>query len=218
MCGRFSLYSSLNDVQKVFAVDVVIGEMKPSYNIAPGNEVVAIIRQNEKRMGKLHWGLVPSWAKEPSKASGFINARVETLQEKPSFRRAFQKRRCVIPADGFYEWQEKQPWYCTPVAGRLFGFAGIWETWGKNDAIAYHSCAIITAEADESMREIHDRMPLILKPEAIDEWLNPAITDYERLAMILVDGRESQVRSYRVSRFVDSPRNNDPRCVKPASD
>ena len=218
MCGRFTLYSSLGDLKKVFAVGAVIGEMKPSYNIAPGDEIYAIIRQKDKRMGKLHWGLVPPWAKNPSGASGFINARVETLQEKPSFKRAFQKRRCLIPADGFYEWKERQPWYCTPATGKLFGFAGLWETWKGGNETVYHSCTIITAEAGESIREIHDRMPLILKPEAIEEWLNPAITEYGKLTMILENGRETRVKSYPVSRFVDSPLNNDPRCIQPVSD
>ena len=218
MCGRFTLYSSLGDLKKVFAVGAVIGEMKPSYNIAPGDEIVVIIRQKENRTGKLHWGLVPPWAKDPSAVSGFINARAETLQEKASFRSAFQKRRCLIPADGFYEWKEKQPWYCTPAAGKLFGFAGLWETWRGSNETVYHSCTIITAEAGESIWEIHDRMPVILKPESIEEWLDPAIAEYEKLNMILKHGRVTSVKSYPVSRFVDSPLNNDPRCIQPVSD
>ena len=218
MCGRFTLYSSLGDLKKAFAVGAMIGEMKPSYNIAPGDEIVVIIRQKENRMGKLHWGLVPSWAKDPSRASGFINARAETLQEKASFRGAFQKRRCLIPADGFYEWKEKQPWYCPPAAGKLFGFAGLWETWRGKDNSVYHSCTIITAEAGESMREIHDRMPVILKPESIEEWLDPAVAEYEKLNMILKHGRVTGVKSYPVSRFFDSPLNNGPRCIQPVSD
>jgi putative SOS response-associated peptidase YedK len=217
MCGRFTLYSSLDDLKKIFGVDAVSGELRPSYNIAPGDEIVAIIRQKDRRMGKLHWGLVPPWAKNPSEGSGFINARAETLEEKPSFKRAFRKRRCLIPADGFYEWKGKQPWYCIPAAGKLFGFAGIWEVWRGSNETVYHSCAIITAEADESMREIHDRMPVILKPESIEEWLNPAIAEYEKLNMILRQGRVTGVKSYPVSRFVDSPKNNDPLCIKPAS-
>jgi putative SOS response-associated peptidase YedK len=218
MCGRFTLYSSLNDLKKVFAVGTVIGEMKPSYNIAPGDEIYAIIRRKDNRMGILHWGLIPPWAKNPLGSSGFINARAETLQEKPSFRRAFQRKRCLIPADGFYEWKEKQPWYCVPDTGRLFGFAGLWETWKGSNETVYHSCTIITAEAGGAIREIHDRMPVILKPESIEEWLNPAIAEYEKLNMILKHGRVTRVKSYPVSRFVDSPLNNDPLCIKPVSD
>lgn len=137
MCGRFTLYSSISDIKKAFAVDTVTGEMKPSFNIAPGDEIYAVIQHEEKRMGKLHWGLVPPWAKNPSEASGLINARVETLHEKPSFKRAFQRRRCLIPANGFYEWKDKQPWYCTPATGSLFGFAGLWETWNGSDEAQY---------------------------------------------------------------------------------
>jgi putative SOS response-associated peptidase YedK len=196
MCGRFALYSSISDLKKAFAVDAVTGEMKPGYNIAPSDEIYAIIQQKERRMEKLHWGLVPAWAKNPSLTSGLINARVETLHEKPSFKRAFQKRRCLIPANGFYEWKDKQPWYFIPAKGNLFGFAGLWETWKGSGEAVYNSCAIITTEASESMQKIHDRMPLILKPEAIDEWLNPAIEGYDRLNMILKNGREPEVKPY----------------------
>ncbi|MCD6152649.1 MAG: SOS response-associated peptidase [Syntrophobacterales bacterium] len=218
MCGRFTLYSSLSKLKKVFDVDTVTCEIKASYNVAPGNEVYAIIRQKDNRLGKLHWGLVPSWAKNLSGASRLINARAETLQEKPSFRKALKERRCIIMADGFYEWKDRQPWYCTSVTDSLFGFAGLWETWKGNDKSAYHSCTIITAEASESIKEIHDRMPVILKPETIKEWLDPAIQEYEKLGMILKHGHVTRIRTYPVSRFVDSPMNNDPRCIKPISD
>ena len=167
MCGRFTLYSSLSKLKKVFDVDTVTCEIKASYNVAPGNEVCAIIWQKDNRLGKLHWGLVPSWAKDLSGASRLINARAETLQEKPSFRKALEKRRCIIIAVGFYEWKEGHPWYCTPITGSLFGFAGLWETWKGSDKSVYHSCTIITTEASESIKEIHDRMPVILKPEII---------------------------------------------------
>jgi len=218
MCGRFTLYSSLSKLKKVFDVDTVTCEIKASYNVAPGNEVYAIIRQKDNRLGKLHWGLVPSWAKDLSGASRLINARAETLQEKPSFRKALEKRRCIIIADGFYEWKERQPWYCTPAAGNLFGFAGLWETWKGSDKSVYHSCTIITTEASESIKEIHDRMPVILKPETIKEWLNPATLKHEKLNMILKHGHVTRIRTYPVSKFVDSPENNDSRCIKPVSD
>lgn len=217
MCGRFTLYSSLNHVKKVFGVDDVSGEMKPSYNIAPGDEVCAIIRQEDKRLGKLRWGLVPPWAKALPRTSGLINARAETLADKPSFKRAFRERRCLIPADGFYEWKDRQPWYCTPAADTLFGFAGLWETWKGADHAPYHSCAIITGEASESMRAIHDRMPVILTPEAMEAWLDPETTDPDTLRAILADGRVTEIRTYPVSKLVNSPRNNDPRCIEPVS-
>ncbi|MEA1971455.1 MAG: SOS response-associated peptidase [Thermodesulfobacteriota bacterium] len=218
MCGRFTLYSSVSNLKKVFDIDTVTCEMEASYNIAPGNEIYAIIRGQDNRLGKLHWGLVPPWAKDLSGASGLINARAETLQEKPSFRKAFKERRCLIPADGFYEWREKQPWYCTPATGTLFGFAGLWETWKGKDQSVYHSCTIITTEASESVKGIHDRMPVIFKPEVIKEWLDPANKNYDNLNMILEQGRVTEVKTYPVAKLVDSPRNNDPRCIKPVSD
>ncbi len=219
MCGRFTLYSSLGDLKKVFAFDAAIDKMSPSYNIAPGDEIAAIIRQKDTRLGKLHWGLVPPWAK--TRTSRLINARVETLEKRPSFKRAFQKKRCVIPADGFYEWKEGQPWYCLPADGKPFAFAGLWETWKEEGhAPAYHSCTIITAESEGALREIHDRMPLILHAEAIGEWLNQAIDEHAKLHRILKDGRvgAAGIKSYPVSRFVDSPKNNDPRCIRPLSE
>lgn len=224
MCGRFTLYSSLSNLKKVFDIDTVTCEIKASYNVAPGHEVYVIIRgsichtplkQNDNRLGKLHWGLVPSWAKDLSGASGLINARAETLQEKPSFKRALKKRRCLIIADGFYEWKEKQPWYCTPAAGSLFGFAGLWETWKGDDKLAYHSCTIITTEASESINKIHDRMPVILRPEIIKEWLNPLTCEYKELGMILKHGYVKEIRTCPVSKFVNSPKNNAPRCIRP---
>jgi len=217
MCGRFTLYSSLSDLKKVFDIDTVTCEIKTSYNIAPGHEIYAIIRGNDNRLGKLHWGLVPSWAKDLSEAGKLINARIETLNEKPSFKRVLEKRRCIIIADGFYEWKEKQPWYCTPAGGGPFGLAGLWETW-KRDESAYHSCTIITTKASEPINEIHDRMPVILKPEIIKEWLNPAICEYKELDMILKHGNVKEIKAYPVSKFVNSPENNDPRCIRPVSD
>jgi len=218
MCGRFALYSSINNVKKVFGVGIAVGELKPSYNIAPGDEVYAIIKRKDNRLGKLRWGFVPPWAKNLSGSSRLINARAETLQEKASFKRAFKERRCLIPADGFYEWKDKEPWYCTPATDTLFGFAGLWETWQGTDQSPYRSCTIITTEASESIRAIHDRMPVILKPEAIEEWLDPAVTDYDRLNVILEQGQVTRVRTYPVSKHVDSPRNNDPRCIEVVTD
>ena len=217
MCGRFTLYSSLGNIKKVFGVGTVTGELKSSYNIAPGDEIYAIIRGNDRRLGKLHWGLVPPWAQDLSGVSKMINARAETLGEKPSFRRAFRERRCIIPADGFYEWKDRQPWYCIPVTDTLFGFAGLWETWDGPDT-PYHSCTIITTAASESMRAIHDRMPVILTPEAMEEWLDPTTKDDETLNTILTDGRVTNIKTYPVSKFVDSPANNDQRCIEPVSD
>jgi putative SOS response-associated peptidase YedK len=218
MCGRFALYSSTGQIKKAFAVDAVIGattEITANYNIAPGNEIFAIIQQKERRMGKLHWGLVPPWAKNTT-GTPQINARVETLHDKPSFRNAFLKKRCLIPASGFYEWKDKQPWYCTPSEGDLFGFAGIWETWMHQEVGAFHSCAIITTAASEPMRDIHDRMPFILKPEAFDAWLNPQNQDIVRLNQVLATGRRDfDVQLYPVSKYVDSPTNNDSGCIRP---
>lgn len=167
MCGRFAQYSGLDSLKKSFQLDEITCDVTPSYNIAPLQPILAVIRHDGNRLGRLHWGLVPSWAKDRTMAAKLINARAETLADKPSFRSAFKRCRCLILADGFYEWKadgpQKQPWYFTLSSGGPFAFAGLWDTWkGKEDAV-YHSCTIITTAADESVRQVHHRMPVILR-------------------------------------------------------
>lgn len=222
MCGRFTQYSSLEIVQETFAIQTVTCDIGPGYNIAPSQEVIAVIDHEGYRLGKLHWGLVPFWAKDLSGAARHINARLETLADKPLFRNAFHKRRCLIVADGFYEWQvvgkRKQPWYFFLSSKKPFGFAGLWEKWERDDGTPYYSCTIITTESSPSVRPVHHRMPLILKTEVIREWLDPRITNAGQLYEILHKGTVKNLEGYPVTTFVNSVKNNGPECIKPLFD
>ena len=197
--------------------------MIPNYNVAPTQKILAIINQdNENKLEKLHWGLVPFWANDISMGSRMINARAETVSQKPGFRNAFRKRRCVIPADGFYEWKgekgHKQPYYITVPSGKPFAFAGLWETWvdkENDEKSVYKSCTIITTAASEPLSSIHHRMPAILDPEFHEKWLNEKIQNPKNLEIILRDGLIYDMIYYPVSKLVNSVKNNDPNCIKP---
>ena len=174
----------------------------------------------ERHLTELRWGLVPFWAKNTQIGNRMINARAETVAQKPSFRNAFAKQRCLIVADGFYEWKgvkgDKQPFYFSLPDGSPFGFAGLWEVWkeaGSSDP--YRSCAIITTEASESVRPIHHRMPVILRPETHTAWLAHAPQDSEHLQQILSEGFIQQLSHHPVSRKVNSTRNNESACIDP---
>jgi putative SOS response-associated peptidase YedK len=217
MCGRFALYSSLAAIKKLFRIDTIAGESGASYNIAPSQEVFAIIAHEGRRLGRLHWGLVPFRAQDVSAASKLINARVETLREKPGFKNLLRRRRCAIPADGFYEWRKiqncKQPYFIASSSGSPFAFAGLWDTWKAHDGTAYHSCTIITTEAVPQVSLIHNRMPVILKPGSVDAWLDAELQDTGRLESILLEGHETAFTLRPVSGYVNSPKNNDEKCL-----
>jgi putative SOS response-associated peptidase YedK len=207
----------------MFNTDKVLFEVIPNYNVAPTQKILAIINQdNENKLEKLHWGLVPFWANDISMGSRMINARAETVSQKPAFRNAFRKRRCVIPADGFYEWKgekgHKQPYYITVPSGKPFAFAGLWETWvdkENDEESVYKSCTIITTAASEPLSSIHHRMPAILDPEFHEKWLNEKIQNPKNLEIILRDGLIHDMIYYPVSKLVNSVKNNDPNCIKP---
>ena len=169
MCGRYTLTVPVEILAEEFGVTGPLPEVPPSYNIAPTQEVAAVLTDDgERRLEMLRWGLIPSWADDPGIGSRMINARSETVPEKPSFRRAFRERRCLILADGFYEWKRtndgKQPYYIRMEDGRPFAFAGLWESWrGGREEI--RSCTILTTEASDRVSNIHHRMPVILAPE-----------------------------------------------------
>jgi len=223
MCGRFVQNSPLQIIQQIFNTDKVLFEVIPNYNVAPTQKILAIINQdNENKLEKLHWGLVPFWANDISMGSRMINARAETVSQKPGFRNAFRKRRCVIPADGFYEWKgekgHKQPYYITVPSGKPFAFAGLWETWvdkENDEESVYKSCTIITTTASEPLSSIHHRMPAILDPEFHEKWLNEKIQNPKNLEIILRDGLIYDMIYYSVSKSVNSVKNNDPNCIKP---
>ena len=223
MCGRFSQFSSLQIIQQAFNIKTVLFEVTPNYNVAPTQKILTIIKHdNENKLEKLYWGLVPFWAKDISIGSRMINARAETVSEKPSFRNAFKKRRCLIPADGFYEWKgkkgHKQPYYVNTSSDKPFAFAGLWEAWTNKESdeeSVYKSCTIITTEASEPIREIHNRMPVILIPEFYEKWLNTEIKDPKELGVILQDGLIRDMQFNPVSKYVNSVKNNDPSCINP---
>jgi putative SOS response-associated peptidase YedK len=220
MCGRFVRHSSLELVEKTFNVDRPAFEVTHSYNIAPTQAVLAVIRNGHAGLVQLHWGLVPFFAKDASGAARMINARSETLTTKPSFRNAFRKRRCLIVADGFYEWSgpkgQKQAWYITLPSGGPFGFAGLWEVWRPNGPKTEHrSCTIITTDASPGLRDIHDRMPVILQAGAYDAWLDPANQDAERLRQILQDDSHVEFKCTAVSSRVNYVGNTDAGCIEP---
>ncbi len=215
MCGRFIGYRQLDELQQFFPIDRANCDVTANFNVAPTQEILAIYTyEGENWLDRFHWGLVPFWAKDPSIGNRMINARAETIAEKPSFKNAFKKRRCLIIADGFYEWKgtkgQKQPMLITLPDKKPFAFAGLWEIWYKNkQAPAYRSCTIITTEASASIREIHHRMPVILKPEVYKDWLNPQYQNTENLKHILAVERLTELTSYPVSKQVNFARNND---------
>ena len=194
--------------------------MQPNYNVAPTQEVPAVVAGNgggDRRLEMLRWGLIPSWADDPGIGARMINARSETVAEKPSFRRAFKERRCLIPADGFYEWQKtnggKQPHYIRMKNGRPFAFAGLWESW-KGDGNEIRSCTILTTNPNDIAGEIHNRMPVILPPEGYEVWLYPDVRETDQLLSLLAPYPPSDMEAYPVSRRVNSPSNNEPSCVE----
>jgi putative SOS response-associated peptidase YedK len=221
MCGRFVGYRSLDELKGFFPIDKAACDAISNYNVAPSQEILAIARyETENWLVKFHWGLVPFWAKDISIGNRLINARSESIAEKPSFRNAFKKRRCLIIADGFYEWKgekgRKQPMFITSPDHKPFAFAGLWETWKKDDQDSiYKSCTIITTQASESIRDIHHRMPVIIKPPAYEPWLDPGNQDLGELDRIMKNEIVTELVGYPVSKQVNSTRHNDPSCIEP---
>lgn len=226
MCGRFVQFSSLRTLEKYFNIQTAPDNIVPSYNIAPTQQVLAIVRSDDYQLQKFYWGLVPSWAQNLSGASRLINARVETLATKPSFRAAFKRRRCLILADGFYEWKgekgHKQPWFIALPSDQPLAFAGLWEIWKDRqappDQSDYRSCTIITTEASESLRDIHHRMPVILKPEAYEKWLDPQKQDVHQIESILQTNIVREFKRYPVSKRINRIQNNSADNIEPQED
>lgn len=238
MCGRFVSSSSADDIAAYFDVDQVSEqalEHSPNYNTAPTTDVFVVYSDGSTRkLDTFHWGLVPSWAKDIKIGNRLINARAETVAEKPSFRSAFKKRRCILPADGFYEWNKpegakrKQPWYIHRPDGEPYAFAGLWEEWtgtlpsaadeetagegGAGREFTVRSSTIITGDANEKMAELHNRMPVILPASAWSEWLDPH-TDPARLKKLLVPAPESLITFHPVSTEVNNVRNKGERLL-----
>jgi putative SOS response-associated peptidase YedK len=211
MCGRFTLSTDLKSVAERFGASVAdeVAPAAPRYNIAPTQTVIVVSDDGQRHLRQMRWGLIPSWAKDPAIGNRMINARVETIAEKPSFCTALKKRRCIIPADGFFEWQKlgkvKQPMHIVLKSREPFGFAGLWERWTSPDGEEILSCTIITTAANELLRAVHDRMPVILTREAEAVWLDPTIQEPERLLPLLKQFPAELMEYYEVSRQVGSP-------------
>ena len=220
MCGRFSLGTP----GSVLAAQFDLFEAPawtPRYNIAPTQDVLVVVRRPEapKRQARLlRWGLIPQWAEGPVVGSRMINARAETVATKPSFRRALRERRCLVLADGFYEWQKqdrrKQPFYIRLRDGRPFAFAGLWERWAPPDGQPIDSCTILTTVANDLIRPLHVRMPVILAPRDYDLWLDSSIQEVERLQPLLHPYPADDMTAYPVSTRVNNPANDAPECIE----
>jgi putative SOS response-associated peptidase YedK len=236
MCGRFSLRARLAELAEHFEVpETELPPFRARYNIAPTQPVLAVRCRPETTPPKretvlLRWGLIPGWANDPVIGSRLINARAEGLAEKPAFRTAWRRRRCLIAADGFYEWFDprrnrgekakkpapaKQPYFIRFRDDRPFAFAGLWETWKGPDQPAIESCTIITTSANTLLRPIHDRMPVIIPPEAYARWLDPRLQTHEDLLPLLVPPENDILESYPVGPMVNRATNDLPECVEP---
>jgi len=227
MCGRYVAAAPPSEIAKYFGAAPTETVLEPSYNVAPTNEVYAVVEHDdERRLEPLRWGLVPLWAKDLAIGSKMINARAEGIATKNAYRHAFRKQRCIIPADGFFEWKvvegqkRKQPMYIHRVDGEPLAFAGLWETWRgperKDDPL--RTCTIITTSANETMAPVHNRMPVILPPDSWAEWLDPEMQDTDALAEFLVPAPSSLLTLYPITTAVNHVRNKGPELIVPLSD
>lgn len=219
MCGRFTLTSNMDDLQGRFGFEARDLVFRPSYNIAPTQLVLAVTNDGQRRAELLRWGLIPFWAKDIKIGYRMINAVGETAATKPAFRAAFKKRRCLILADGFFEWRkdgkEKIPTYIFLKSQEPFAFAGLWETWKSPEGETVKSCTILTTKPNEFMEPIHNRMPVILSGETEALWLDPMTEEPDVLQPLIQPAPAELMESRIVSSLVNSPKNNSPECVVP---
>jgi putative SOS response-associated peptidase YedK len=220
MCGRYALSIDIAELEEFFGAEIGV-EMQPRYNIAPSQQVLAVRSvDGGGREGFLpRWGLIPSWAKDPAIGNRLLNARSETAAEKPSFRHAMKKRRCLIPADGFYEWKKegktKQPFFIRFKNLQPMAFAGLWERWEPPQGEPVDSCSILTTSPNELMAPIHDRMPVILSPDSFPLWLDPTILDPAQLQPLFKPYPAGEMTAYPVSSQVGSPKNQGKGLIEP---
>jgi putative SOS response-associated peptidase YedK len=224
MCGRFTLTTPAQTLAVQFDL-AVVPALEARFNIAPTQPVAAVrigSEGKERELALMRWGLIPFWAKDSSIGARMINARSETAAEKPSFRTAFRRRRCLVLADGFYEWQKvdgtKQPVYVSLQDREAFAFAGLWDRWDDPENGVVESCTVLTVEPNELLRPIHSRMPVILNPSDYSLWLDREVNEPERLQALLCPYPSGRMQAYAVSRYVNSPRNEGPACIVPAGE
>ena len=221
MCGRFTLTVDPGDLMEVFPGITFPQEIRPRYNIAPSQPVAVIANTDQGKLDFFTWGLIPSWAKDPSIGSRMINARAETLAEKPAFKAALRRRRCLILGDGFFEWESisgqktKQPHYFQLANQKPFGFAGLWEIWFSPDGSEIRSCTIITTTPNKLVEPIHNRMPAIIMRDDYSHWLSTGDLATSESLPLLKPFPESQMKSHPVSLFVNNPANDSSECILP---
>ena len=219
MCARYTLTDTGELLLRQFRLAELPPDYRPRYNIAPTQAVTVVLNSRGRRAAQFRWGLIPAWAKDPSIGRKLINARAETVAVKPSFRQSLRRRRCLIPADGFYEWQEvdgrKRPLRIVPTTEQLLAFAGLWDCWRSPDGEEIYTCVIITTDANAALRPIHDRMPAILFPQDYDLWLDTDVQDPEAVLPLLRPCPDDALTAYPVSTLVNSPRYDSPACIEP---
>lgn len=218
MCGRYAFHSPAEAVRRIFSLDEM-PDLAPRYNVAPTQSVPAVRAGEEGKRAfvMLHWGLVPRWADDRAIGNRMINARAETVAVKPAFRDAFRKRRCLVLADGWYEWQVapggKQPWYVRMKHRRPFAFAGLWERWKDPTGSLLESCTIITTDAAASIKRIHERMPVVLADTDHERWLDAAYFETDKLQELLRPFDPDALEAWPVSREVNAPKNEGPALI-----
>lgn len=222
MCGRFDLHLPIEFLSDVFGISFS-PDLQPHYNIAPSQQIL-VIRTTEdgsRHFAFLRWGLIPSWTKDPSIGSRMINARSETVDVKPAFRRALKHRRCIIPANGFYEWEEvgnkKKPFYVKMKDNSPMIFAGLWDHWKAPEGNEIESCTILTTSSNDLIKPLHDRMPVILDMHDVNLWLDSQVTDPEKLKDLFVPCSPDKMEMFPVSDMVNSPKNDTNECIIPLS-
>ncbi len=220
MCGRFTLTKKSGDIADLFEFFGVTVEEEPSYNIAPGQDISVLLKDHKPCIEKFRWGLIPHWSDEPKSRYSMINARAETLMEKPAFRNLIRERRCAVIADGFYEWQKsgkrKIPVYIKLRSGKVFAFAALWDLWTSssgNEIIK--SCTIITTTPNELLKDIHNRMPVIMDRESVEEWISVERFQQDKLLSLLKPYPSGDMEFYEISNYVNYYGNNSPECIRP---
>ncbi len=221
MCGRFEIHSSLEIIAKIFDLDQdgLAADLRQNYNVAPTNDVPIVRGGEARRLSLCRWGFVPSWSKDLSTGYKMINARAESVAEKPSFRQAFARQRCLVIADGFFEWRKegklKRPVYVRMRSREPFGFAGLYNVWTSLEGEQVCTCTIITTSANDLLAAVHDRMPVIAARDRHTLWLDPAVSDPAELAMVLKPYPSGEMEYYDVAPKMNSPRHNSPENIAP---
>lgn len=221
MCGRFTLTVNNSENELAFPRFNFPNTLQARYNIAPGQDIPVVTNTGTNKLEHFRWGLIPSWARDPKVGVRMINARCETLSQKPSFSIAYKKHRCLIISDGFYEWKQdptsktKTPIYIRMKSEKPFAFAGLWAIWSKQNENPIFSCSIITTNPNQLMKKFHNRMPVIIPKESYDRWLSPKNRRANELNHLLCPYPETEMIAYPVSTIVNNPKTNSPACIKP---